>query len=106
MYLIRQIAASVTLPTTGSADEIQQMIEGRLSDLGTDLMHVQVFNSPLKLRVLTYSCKMLMVSSWMLHQRKMRIVEKLTQKLVNRAKKKRLLSCNPRSSESQQDTAG
>ena len=39
---LRQMAASMTLPTTGSANELRQMIEGRLADMGTDPRHVQV----------------------------------------------------------------
>ena len=39
---VKQIAASMTLPTTGSADEIRQMIEGRLADMGRNPRHVQV----------------------------------------------------------------
>ncbi len=36
------VAASMTLSTTGSADEVRQMIEGRLADMGKDPRHVQV----------------------------------------------------------------
>ena len=39
---VKQIAASMTLPTTGSSDELRQMIEGRLEDMGKDPRHVQV----------------------------------------------------------------
>ena len=39
---VKQIAASMTLPTTGSADEVRQMIKGRLADMGKDPRHVQV----------------------------------------------------------------
>ena len=42
---VKQIVASMTLPTTGSADEVQQMIEGRLADMGKDPRHVQVLIS-------------------------------------------------------------
>ena len=52
---VKRIAASMTLPTTGSADEIRQMIEGRLADMGRNPRHVQVLvpedeSAPLQLQ--------------------------------------------------------
>ena len=38
---VKQIAAAMTLPTSGSADEVRQMIERRLADMGKDPRHVQ-----------------------------------------------------------------
>ena len=32
----------MTLPTTGSADDLRQMVEGRLADMGKDPRHVQM----------------------------------------------------------------
>ena len=52
---VKRIAASMTLPTIGSADEIRQMIEGRLADMGRNPRHVQVLvpedeSAPLQLQ--------------------------------------------------------
>ena len=36
---VKQIASSMTLPTTGSANEMRQMVEGRLADMGRNPRH-------------------------------------------------------------------
>ena len=39
---VKQIAASLSLPTTGSTDEVRLIVEGRLVDMGKEPQHVQV----------------------------------------------------------------
>ena len=40
---LKRIAASMFLPTSGSADKVRQMIEGRLTEMDKEPRHVQVF---------------------------------------------------------------
>ena len=39
---MKQIAASLSLTTTGSTDEVRLIVEGRLVDMGKEPQHVQV----------------------------------------------------------------
>ena len=42
---MKRIVASMSLPTSGSADNVRQMIEGRLTEMSKELQHVQVLVS-------------------------------------------------------------
>ena len=40
--LLRQLAVGLELPTAGSLDELRQVIDGRLTELGRDPLNTQV----------------------------------------------------------------